>query len=137
MDPHYVDLVKQWVKYDNVILRNADDVREAKERAKEIEERVADAVERKKEIETEIIEYVKGNKLETMQLKISDGVITFAKKTTQKPISQKFLKEILIKYNEENQDNQIPQNKLFEFIINNIDKKVEFSINRHIKDASA
>lgn len=137
MDPHYVSLVKDWVKCDNIILRNMEDVKQAKDEAKKIEERVTDAIEEKKRVEKEIVEYVHANKLETMQLKISDGVITFSKKTTQKPISQKFLKETLQKYGEENPSESIDHQKLFDYLVSNVEKKVDYSIQRTIKDTSS
>jgi hypothetical protein len=135
MDPHYISLVQEWVKLDNIILRNSTDVKRAKDEVKVIEERVTDVIEKKKKIEDEIIEYVQTNKLETMQLKISDGVITFGKKTTQKPMSQKFIREILQKYSEEHPEENLKHAKLFEYITSNIDKKVEYSINRNVKGA--
>lgn len=134
MDSDYVEKVKEWVRLDNIILRNTEEVKVAKEDAKKIEERVADVIEEKKRVEKDIMEYVQTNGLDTMQLKISDGVITFSKKTTQKPISQKFLKEVLQKYAEENPEDCLQHSKLFEYILANIEKKVEVSINRTIKN---
>lgn len=134
MDPEYVDKVKEWVRLDNIILRNTEEVKTAKEDAKKIEERVADVVEEKKRVEKEIMEYVQANSLETMQLKISDGIITFSKKTTQKPMSQKFIKDILQKYADENPGENLQHSKLFEYILSNVEKKVDVSINRTVKE---
>lgn len=135
MDPEYIEKVKEWVRLDNIILRNADEVKAAKDDAKKIEERVADVLEEKKRVEKEIMEYVQANSLETMQLKISDGIITFSKKTTQKPMSQKFLKDVLQKYAEENPGENLQHTKLFEYILTNIEKKIDVSINRTVKEA--
>jgi len=133
MDPQHVHLVKEWVRLDNIILRNNINVQSAKEEVKKLEDLVSDVVEKKKEVEKQITEYIKTNKLESMQLKISDGIITFGKKTTQKPISHKFLREVLQKYADENPDDDFNHIKVFEFIIANIDKKIDYSINRNIK----
>lgn len=127
MDPHYMNLVKEWVKLDNIIARNNTDIQLAKER-------VSEPIEEKKRIEKDIIDYIQTSKLENMQLKISDGVITFSKRTTQKPITQKFIKEILEKYADENPSDNIEHNKISEFILSNIEKKIEYSISRKIKD---
>lgn len=137
MDPQYVQLVKEWVKLDNIILLNNTEAKVIKDNAKQIEERVNETNEKKKNVEKQIIEYVQTNKLESMQLKISDGVITFSKKTTQKPLNQKFLKEVLEKYAEENPSEAINYNKIFEYVVSNIDKKVEYSINRNLKPTTA
>lgn len=133
MDIQYIELIKEWVKLDNVIQVNQEEVKKAKEDAKKLEERVSAQVEQKKNIETEIINYIQSNKLENIQLKISDGVITFGKKTSQKPMSQKFLRETMQKYADENPDENIQFEKILEFIGNNIEKKTTYEINRLIK----
>ena len=97
----------------------------------------AEAMEQKKTIERQIVEYVQTNKLESMQLKISDGIITFAKKTTQKPLTQKYLRETLEKYAEENPAETINHVKILEYIVSNLEKKVDYSINRNVKDVSS
>lgn len=133
MDLQYIDLIKEWVKLDNVIQVNQEEVKKAKDDAKKLEERVSVQVEQKKTIEGEIINYIQSNKLENIQLKISDGVITFGKKTSQKPMSQKFLRETMQKYADENPDENIQFEKILEFIGNNIEKKTTYEINRLIK----
>lgn len=133
MDIQYIELIKEWVKLDNVIQVNQEEVKKAKDDAKKLEDRVSDQVEQKKKIETEIINYIQSNKLENIQLKISDGVITFGKKTSQKPMSQKFLRETMQKYADENPDENIQFEKILEFIGNNIEKKTTYEINRLIK----
>ena len=134
MDPEYIDLVKKWVQLDNVILRNNVLVKTAKDEVKRVESQVDEVVEEKKTIEKQILDYVQTEKLDSMQLKISDGVITFGKKTTQKPISQKYLKDILQKYAEENPSEEIDHMKIFDYVISNQEKKVDFTINRTVKD---
>jgi CRISPR/Cas system CSM-associated protein Csm2 small subunit len=134
MDTHYINLVKDWVKLDNIIARNNVEVKKVKDDIKIIEERVIDTVEEKKKLEKDIIDYVQVSKLESMQLKISDGIITFSKKTTQKPMNQKWLREILQKYSDENPDENLQYNKLIEYVMSNIEKKVDYSINRKIMD---
>ena len=140
MDPDYVEKVKEWVRLDNIILRNTEEVKAAKEDTKKIEERVAervaDVIEEKKRVEKDIMEYVQANNLETMQLKISDGVITFSKKTTQRPMSQKFLKDTLQKYADENPGENLQHTKVFEYLLSNVEKKVDVSINRTVKDTT-
>jgi hypothetical protein len=134
MDIHYIDLIKEWVRLDNVIVRNNTDVKVVKDEVKKLEERVNDVSEDKKRIEKEITEYVQTENLEAMQLKISDGVITFSKKTTTKPMNQKFIRETLQKYADENIDENINHVKIFDYIISNIEKKIDYSISRAIKD---
>lgn len=133
MDIQYIELIKEWVKLDNIIQVNQEEVKKAKEEAKKLEERVSVQVEQKKTIENEIVNYVQSNKLENIQLKISDGVITFGKKTSQKPMSQKFLRETMQKYADENPDENIQFEKIIEFIGNNVEKKTTYEINRLIK----
>jgi hypothetical protein len=134
MDPEYIELVKKWVQLDNTILRNNVQVKTAKDEVKRIETQVDTVLEEKKIIEKQILDYVQTEKLDAMQLKISDGVITFGKRTTQKPINQRFLKDTLQKYAEENPSEEIDHMKLFDYIISNQEKKVEFVINRTVKD---
>ena len=140
MDAHYIDLVKEWVKLDNIVTKNTIEVKEIKDKVNEevkaVAERVLSETEKKKEIEKDIIEYVQDNKLDTMQLKISDGVITFGKKITPKPITQKWLREILQKYGEEHPNKLFESTTVIEYILSNIEKKVDYSINRTIKDQS-
>lgn len=134
MDPQQIDLVKEWVRLDNIVLHNNLDVQTAKDEVKRLEERVSETIEQRKGVEKKIIEYVKTNKLESMQLKISDGVITFGRKTVQKPISHKYIRDILEKYADENPDEEINPAKLYEFITSNIEKKVDYNISRNIKN---
>ena len=134
MDQKYIKLVQDWVKLDNVVLRNTLDVKTAKDEVKRIEDSVATVIEEKKKIEKDIIDYVQKNKFETMQLKISDGTITFSKKTTQKPITQKFLKDALEQYSEEHVDEPFDFMKVYEYIIGKIEKTVNYSINRSLKE---
>lgn len=136
MDIQYIELIKEWVKLDNIIQVNQEEVKKAKDDAKKLEERVSAQVEQKKNIESEIVNYIQSNKLENIQLKISDGVITFGKKTSQKPMSQKFLRETMQKYADENPDENIQFEKILEYIGNNIEKKTTYEINRLIKPPS-
>ena len=134
MDTHYINLVKDWVKFDNIIARNNVEVKKVKDDIKTIEERVVDALDEKKKLEKDIIDYVQTSKLESMQLKISDGIITFSKMTTQKPLNQIWLGEILQKYSDENPDENLQYTKIIEYIMSNTEKKVDYSINRKITD---
>ena len=143
MDPEHIKLIQEWVKLDNAILLKKNDISskevydhfsEAKEKIKDLEESFNDILEKKKKLESDIMTYVLSKKLENIKLNISDGIITFSKKTTQKPISQKFLKDVLQKYSDEHSDENIKNDKIFEFILENIEKKVTYEMNRVVKD---
>lgn len=143
MDPEHIKLVQEWVKLDNVLILKKnentskqvyDGLSEAKEKVKELEESFIEIQEKKKKIESDIMTYVLQKKLENIKLNISDGVITFSKKTTQKPFSQKFLKDVLQRYSDEHPDENIKNDKIFDFILDNIEKKVSYEMSRAIKD---
>ena len=130
MDLKYIELLKEWVRLDNIVQRNNVDVKAAKDKVKEVEDKVSETVEQKKQLEGDICTYVQSNKLESMQLKISDGVITFGKKTSQKPLSQKFLREVMQQYSDDHPEENIPHEKMLEFILSRIEKKTTYEINR-------
>jgi hypothetical protein len=143
MDPEQIKLIQEWVKLDNTIILKKnessskeiyDKLSEAKEKVKELDESINDIVEKKKKIESDIMTYVLAKKLENIKLNISDGIITFSKKTVQKPLSQKFLKDILQKYAEEHPEENIKDTKIFEYILANVEKKVSCEMNRTLKD---
>ncbi len=143
MDPEHIKLVQEWVKLDNALILKKNDTSskevydgftEAKEKVKDLEESFNDILEQKKKIESDIMTYVLSKKLENIKLNISDGVITFSKKTTQKPLSQKFLKDVLEKYSDEHPDENIKNDKIFDYILSNVEKKVTYEMNRVLKD---
>ncbi len=126
MDPHYIDLVKKWVQIDNVLITNNQDIKKAKDN-------VAEQIEEKKKIEIDIVQYVQNNNLENMQLKISDGVITFSKRTVQKSMTQKYIKELLQKYEDEHAGVAMSADAVFDYLVDNIEKKVTYEIHRVVK----
>lgn len=118
MDISYINKVREWVEIDNKILRSKDNIKEA--------------VDKKKDLEEEILEYVEKNKLTELTLNISDGTIKFSKKVATQPLSIKTIKALMEKYKEEyNLD--IDVNDICTFISSNLEKKTSHFMKRDVK----
>jgi hypothetical protein len=132
MDATYINKVKKWVEIDNKILRTQDSLKPYIDAIEKNKEDVKPLMEQKKQIEDEIVSYIESNKLEKLTVNITDGAIKFGKKTTQQPVTLKLLKAILDKYSEE-EDCDVDTAKLYDFILDNLEKKTTFFMKREIK----
>ena len=132
MDPSYIQKVKEWVVLDNAIMRGMEPVIESKKVIKKLEEDIQPQVEKKREIEDSIVEYIQKNKYEKLTVNINDGTIKFGKKTAAPPLSLKLIKALLEKYAIENMDDNIDPSKIYDFMIDNFEKKTSYFIKRDI-----
>jgi hypothetical protein len=132
MDAQYINKVKQWVELDNKIIRSQEVTKPHIEAIEQNKETIKPMLDKKKEIEDEIVQYIESNKLEKLTVNITDGAIKFGKKTSQQPITLKLLKSILDKYSEE-EDCDVDTAKLYDFILDNLDKKTSYFMKRDIK----
>lgn len=121
MDIAYVTKIQEWVALDN-------QVKDIKEQIKALENK--ELVEKRDAIEKEIVEYIEKNKLEKLTINISDGNIKFSKTNMKSPLNNKTLKTLLDKYQEE-EDNNIDVDALYNYIIDNIETKTKVSIRRN------
>lgn len=117
MDPEYVDKVKQWVEYDNIILKHKESVK--------------DVQEKKKDLEESILQYIEDNKYDKLTIQISDGHIKFGKRNITQPLSMKTLKSILEKYSA--QEETVDVQGMMKFIADNLDVKAKTVMNREVK----
>lgn len=117
MDPVYVEKVKKWVEYDNILLKHKEDVK--------------DIHEKKKELEESILQYVEDNKYDKLTINISDGHIKFGKRNVTQPLSMKVLKSILEKYTV--QEESIDVQGIMKFISENLEVKAKTIMNREVK----
>lgn len=131
MEAAYVNKVKQWVEIDNKIIRAQDVLKPHNEVIDKCKDDIKPLQEQKKLIEDDIVSYIESNKLEKLTINITDGAIKFGKKTSQPPITLKLLKFILDKYAEEEGD--VDTGKLYDFILDNIDKKTTYFMKRDMK----
>ena len=126
MDPEYIEKIQEWVKYDNIITRNKDEIKEFSEKKKlEIE----DAVDKSKELEEDILEYITSKKLEKLTINISDGKIKFLRKNNQTPLSMKTVNTILDSYTK---TTKIDTKELYKYIQDNAPRSESISIKRDL-----
>lgn len=124
MDSQYVNKVREWVELDNKIIRTNDQI-------KTHLEDISECKEKRKVIEDDIVEYIQKNKYEKLTLNIRDGVIKFGKKTQSQPLNLKLVKTLLDKYALEK---NIDTNDIYDYFMNNIDKKTTYFIKREFGD---
>lgn len=123
MDSHNIQRIQQWVMLDNKISAKKKSLDEIHEE--------------KKSIEKEILDYILKNNYDGLHIKINDGVIKFRKRTQQQSMSQKFIKLMLEKYNDENTHDKINISKVYDHILNGLSKSHVYYIKREInKDAN-
>lgn len=139
MDVAYINKIQKWVELDNVILRSQEGVKPHQEAINKNKEEVAKWTEEKKTIEEDVLEYIQKNKMDKLTINISDGCIKFGKKTTQQNLTLKTLKALLDKYSDQEQagveskEVGIDTNKLFDFIVDNLEKKTTLFMKRDLK----
>ena len=121
MDIQYIKQIQKWVELDNATLKNKESIKSV--------------VEEKKDIEETIIEYVGNNKLENINISITDGNIKFQKKNTVQPLNIKTLRNLLQKYNDET-PSSINIDEVCDFITKNLDVKVSYMIKRTVASSS-
>ena len=117
MDFDYMKKVQEWVSLDNHIIRNKDSIKNVQEK--------------KKELEDDILDYIETNGLDKLTIKISDGAIKFAKRTTQNHITLKLIKSLLENYSSE--ESNIDYDKIYEYIEKNIGHKSTTIMKRDVK----
>ena len=125
MDSEYIDKVKTWVSLDNKVTRTMDTIKSLKEDAQPY-------IDERKDVEEEILEYIQKNKYEKLTVNIADGTIKFGKKTTSTSLSMKLIKNLLEEYAMRNSPENIPHSSIYDFFIENIDKKTTYFIKRDI-----
>lgn len=137
MDVAYINKIQKWVELDNVILRSQEGVKPHQEAINKNKEEVAKWTEEKKTIEDDVLEYIQKNKMDKLTINISDGCIKFGKKTTQQNLTLKTLKALLDKYSESESESEgatnVDTNKLFDFIVDNLEKKTTLFMKRDLK----
>lgn len=131
MDTTYINKIQKWVELDNQILRSQESVKVHTEAINKNKEEVSTIVEERKKVEDDILEYIQKNKFEKLTINISDGSIKFGKKTSQQPLTLKTLKSLLDKWSESNGHN-VDTNKLYDFIVDNLEKKTSIFMKRDL-----
>lgn len=116
MDVGYIKKIQQWVQYDNIILKNKEDIKEI--------------IDKKKELEDEILDYVEKNKYDKLTLNITDGNIKFSKRNVTQPLSMKTLRSIFEKYNNEGGDLDITE--IMKYISESLETKQKIHMQRDI-----
>jgi predicted site-specific integrase-resolvase len=132
MEVAYINKIQKWVEIDNTILRSQEGLKVHQEAINKNKEEVSSLLEDKKKIEDEVLEYIQKNKMDKLTINISDGTIKFGKKTTQQNLTIKTLKTLLDKYSE-GEDHNVDTNKLFDFILDNLEKKTTLFMKRDLK----
>lgn len=132
MDVAYINKIQKWVELDNVILRSQEGVKDHLEALNKNKEEVAKWTEEKKTIEDNVLDYIQKNKMDKLTINISDGCIKFGKKNTQQNLTLKTLKTLLDKYSEA-EGVGVDTNKLFDFIVDNLEKKTTLFMKRDLK----
>jgi uncharacterized protein YaaW (UPF0174 family) len=117
MDIQYVNKIKSWVEYDNVLAKQKADFK--------------DITEKKKTLEDEILKYVEDNKYDKLTINISDGAIKFSKRNVTQSLSMKVLKNALESYNEEVKE--IDVQDIIQHIVDQLETKQKIIMNREIK----
>lgn len=131
MDSTYITKIQKWVELDNQILRSQESVKVHTEALNKNKDEVATIVEEKKKVENDILEYIQKNSFDKLTINIGDGAIKFGKKTSQQPLTLKTLKSLLDKWSETNKNN-VDTNKLYDFIVDNLDKKTAIFMKREL-----
>jgi hypothetical protein len=105
--------IKQWVKLDNEIrsLKKEENIRKNE----------------KKKINDQLIEIMKDNEIDCIDIK--DGQICYNQKSVKKPITKKYLMQILAKYFQGDMERAEHAN---DFILNNREETIKESITRKI-----
>ena len=103
--------IKQWVKLDNEIrsLKKEENIRKNE----------------KKKINDQLIEIMKDNEIDCIDIK--DGQICYNQKSVKKPITKKYLMQILAKYFQGDMERAEHAN---DFILNNREETIKESITR-------
>ena len=126
MEEEYVKKIQDWVKLDNIITKNKEEIKEFTDKKKtEIEDIIIEA----KELEKDIIEHVTSKKLEKLTLNISDGKIKFPRKNTQPSLSMKTVNTILDSYTKAT---KIDTKELYKYIQENAPRTESITIKRDI-----
>lgn len=108
-----IQTVKEWVSIDNEISKLQRNIKEYKER--------------KKNISTKLVATMRNNDIECLDLK--DGQLLYKKSTTKKTISKKSLIQILNNYY---QNNEEEASKMSQYILDNREEVTRESITRKI-----
>lgn len=105
--------IKQWVKLDNEIrsLKKEENIRKNE----------------RKKINDQLIEIMKDNEIDCIDIK--DGQICYNQKSVKKPITKKYLMQILAKYFQGDMERAEHAN---DFILNNREETIKESITRKI-----
>lgn len=119
MDQEYISKIQDWVILDNKILANKDSLNKI--------------IERKKILEKDVLNYVFNKGHDKIELTTNDGKITFKKKNQPQSFSHKFLKSALENYNIIHPNDKINIDKIYNFVINKIEKTQVCYIKRDIK----
>jgi hypothetical protein len=120
MDVEYMRKIQQWVECDNKILKFKDQVK--------------DATDKKKELEDEIITYVEEKKYDKLTINITDGNIKFSKRNTTQPLTMKTLRLLLDKYSEQNRN--LDTDEILKYISDNLEVKQKTHMLRDVKKTS-
>lgn len=111
---HLITNIRKWVKLDNEI------------RSLKKEEKMRK--DQQKELNNQLIEIMKNNEIDCIDIK--DGQICYNKKSVKKPITKKFLMDILSKYFDGDVKKAENAN---EFILNSREEVVKDVISRKFK----
>jgi GH15 family glucan-1,4-alpha-glucosidase len=99
-----IKTVKEWVQYDNEI--------------RSLQREVSKRREEKKKVSTTLMELMRNNEIECLDIK--DGQICYTKKNVVKPVSKKYLLDVLSRYF----DGDVAEaTKLNEYILENREHK--------------
>ena len=119
MNEETASRIREWIEVDN-------NIRIRREKLKML-------CEKRTTIETQIKSYIKKNKLDGVQINVSDGHVKFAEKNNIQNITLKYLKEQLDCFFQE----QHPKDSetLYKYILGNRKVSSTFEMVREIKDA--
>ena len=121
MDVEYMRKIQQWVECDNKILK--------------IKDQVKDATEKKKELEEDIINHVEEKKYDKLTINITDGNIKFSKRNTTQPLTMKTLRTLLDSYSQQT-NNTVETEDIMKYISDNLEVKQKTLMLRDVKKTS-
>ena len=119
MNEETASRIREWIEVDN-------NIRVRREKLKML-------CEKRTTIESQIKNYIKKNKLEGVQINVSDGHVKFSEKNNIQNITLKYLKEQLDAFFLETHDKDAET--LYKYILGNRKVSATFEMVREIKDA--
>jgi len=116
------NLINQWIVYDDKINEINDKIKKTQENTKELKKK-------KDNISLKVTQYLKDNNMEGSSIEIQNNKIKLQETSQYSSITLKFLKECLMHYY---RDNNEEYEKIFNFIKNNRTMVKKIDLHRKI-----